>query len=414
MNYRDVLDTSIAKLMEIPKISDEEGQKLLQEAVEYSQRYKAYNLANDAAKKLQSQASPSAVLANMKEQSQRLLSSGSKSIQPVGRMAEDFLNYIEHGGFAVPTPFQSLNKVLPGNGLLLGTNTRLIAPPAAGKSELATMCAEYVASQGIPVLYVMTEMRYYDAVIRGVSRIGGINSLRIHKLHSSQDEQLISAFMKSCDEYFRVFGSHLFYVEVPGTATMYDIASYIGQIRKNLELSDDSPFFVVIDYLQMLSTGNDNLDFSGQDTAKVSRLAEMDSELARGCKVALLSISDITKDELSKSSTQKGMTLNSLRGSSRLSHNCDTVIYLYSEQAQSGSGKADDDPWEVYANGVKARNAQDPILEKLEKARKNYPLGGDACNAYARIELGKNRSGVKGFQIPLVYQKAYHRMIEIS
>ncbi|GAB6060681.1 DnaB-like helicase C-terminal domain-containing protein [Desulfonatronum parangueonense] len=413
MSYRERLDARLAELVGIPKISDEEGRKLVEEAIEYSRRCKAYNLAKDAAKKLQSQASPLTVLSEMKEQSQRLLSSGSKSLQPVGRMAEDFLNYIEHGGFAIPTPFQSLNKVLPGNGMLLGTNTRLIAPPAAGKSELATMCAEYVASLGIPVLYIMTEMRYYDAVIRGISRIGGINSLKIHKLHSSQDEQLISTFMKSCDEYFRVFGNYLFYVEVPGTATTYDIASYIGQIRKILELPDDSPFFVVIDYLQMLSTGNDNLDFGGQDTAKVTKLAGMDSDLARECNVALLSISDITKDELSKSSSQKGMTLNSLRGSSRLSHNCDTVIYLYSEQAQSGSGKADDDPWEVYASGVKARNAEDPILEKLEKARKLYPLGGDAGNAYARIELGKNRSGEKGFQLPLVYQKAYHRMIEI-
>ncbi|SMP81846.1 DnaB-like helicase C terminal domain-containing protein [Desulfonatronum zhilinae] len=413
MSYREKLDTRLAELVNYPEISEEEGQKLLEAAREYSQRHRAHTVASQALKQLESLASPLAVLSDMKEKSQKILSSGSKSLQAVGNMAEDFLNYIEHGGLAIPTPFHGLNAVLPGNGLLIGTVTRLIAPPSAGKSDLATMCAEFVASMGIPVLYVMTEMRYYDAVIRGVSRFGGINSLKIHKLKSAQDEDLMSSFADACEKYFQTVGKHLFYVEVSGTATTYDIASYVSQIRKKLDLPEDSPFMVVIDYLQMLSTGNDNLDFGGQDTAKVTKLAGMDADLARENNVALLSISDITKDELSKSTSDKGMSLNSLRGSSRLSHNCDTVLFLYSEQAQAGSGKADSDPWELYSEGVKHRNLQDPVLEKLEKARKTYPPGGDAANAYARIELGKNRSGNKGFQLPIVYQKAYHRMIEI-
>lgn len=413
MSYRDTLDTRLAELMGFPEISDEEGQKLLEEAHEYTRRFKAYNLATDAAKRLQSQASPLTVLSELKEQSQALLSTSTFLVQSVGDFIEEYIDsFGESGRYCVPTPFAGLNEAL-GGGFHGGGLSRISAPPGHGKTELALTCAEYAAASGVLTIYISMEMSKEELVDRGVARIGGINSRHLRS-KSSLPDALKGGIEDALDKYMQVYSNTLHFVEGSYDTTPYVIASYIAHIRQQHGMSKDSPFLVVIDYVQLLNTGNEKIDSAPNETVKISELAVMEKRLARDNNVTVLSISDITKVEQAKADTESGLSLNSLRGSNRLGHSADCVIFLYSEQSFGEEGKAEHDPWMVYSENLKKGNAQHPMLERLEKARKLYPLGGEPVTAYARIELGKNRWGRKGVQIPLVYQKAYHRMFEIQ
>ena len=413
MSYREKLDTRLAELVKYPEISEEEGQKLLEAAREYSQRHHAHIMAAQAMEQLESLASPLAVLSEINEQSQVLLSTTASSVKAVGDLLEEYITSFDgNARYYVPTPFPTLNEEL-GGGIHGGGVKMISAPPGAGKTDLVCLCAEYAAVLRIPTLYVSMEMSWEDLFDRGIARIGGVNSRYLRDKKGLSDE-MKETIAKAVDKYAESYFDSLFFLEGDYDTTPSMIASQVAAIRKKKGLSKESPFFVVIDYIQLLNTGKEKVDTAPNETLKVSELAVMLKRLARDNNVAVLAISDITKEEQTKSTGKHGLSLNSLRGSNRLGHSADCVAFLYSEQSLSDEGKAEDDPWRIYTDNLKKGNERHPMIERLEKARKAYPLGGASATAYARIELGKNRWGRKGVQIPLLYHKAYHRMLEIQ
>ena len=137
-------------------------------------------------------------------------------------------------------------------------------------------------------------------------------------------------------------------------------------------------------------------------------------QLARDCGVAVLAISDITKDEQQKSFASKEFTLNSLRGSNRIGHAADTVMALYSESSEAEGGKATDDPWDMCVKKVSSSERAQDFVESVKRAKKDYKTGGDGAAVYARLELIKNRAGQgRGSQF-LLYHRAYHRFEPVT
>jgi replicative DNA helicase len=247
-----------------------------------------------------------------------------------------------------------------------------------------------------------------ELIARGVSRAGAINSKVLEGGEEAvkQQEERIEATVGS---YFSQVAPNLYIIEGGSDTTPAKIHSQIASVRAQRQLQSDAPLLVVVDYIQLLSTGIDLIDLGPNETAKVTELAWKLKVLARDNNVALLGISDVTKEEQSNYTKDRGLTFNALRGSNRLGHSADCVLFLYSEQSMAGEGKAESDPWEYCARSFQAANHNDPRLELLEKARRKYPLGGAPSTAYARLEIFKNRRGRRGVQIPLVYEKAYHR-----
>jgi replicative DNA helicase len=156
------------------------------------------------------------------------------------------------------------------------------------------------------------------------------------------------------------------------------------------------------------------MDNGPNETQKITELAVKVKQMARDSNVAVLVLSDITKDDQGKIIKGEEFTLNSLRGSNRIGHAADTVIGLSSEGSKADGGKASRDPWEIYAEKINSSEKAQPFIESLMTARKNHPIGGDSATVYARLELIKNRSGQgRGNQF-LLYHRAYHKFEEVS
>ena len=172
---------------------------------------------------------------------------------------------------------------------------------------------------------------------------------------------------------------------------------------------------MVIDYLQLLNTGDEKLD-SGQanETAKVSQVAVQLKQLARDSGAAVLALSDIIKSEQGAAFKGAEFTLNMLRGSNRIAHAADVVLALYSEAGQADGGKAEATPGKCWRSKVQDSPRARDFVRSLDDLRQAHPTGGESAAVYSRLELLKNRGGRgRGSQV-LLYERAYHRFKGLS
>lgn len=408
MDFMKQIDERLGKILEYAPITETEGQMLLQEALDSSLRSKAAFLAHDTIEALRKTDSPLTTLTSMGQNVRSLMAGGVGEVSSVLDGMDDFVSDLRSTDLVVPTPFPQVNANI-GGGLRNKSYLLISSTAGGGKTTLASYTADYAASCGYPVLYISMEMAKHDLIERSLARIGNY-SVDLFRDKENLDSEKVESSLAT---YLEAIAPNMFIVEGGYDTTPAWIASAIAQIRARLNLSEDTPFLVVIDYVQLLNTGIEALDTVSGEAAKVSQLAQMVKNLARDSNVAVFGISDITKEEYAKSTKNTGLSLNSLRGSSRLGHSADIVLFLYSEQSIAQGGKAKHDPWAICEENLGKGVGNQDILEKISKARSEYALGGSSGTAFARLEFGKNRTGACGGSIPLIYHKAYHRMSEI-
>jgi replicative DNA helicase len=328
--------------------------------------------------------------------------------------AEALLEYITGTGAGrVLTPFPMLND-LTGGGFANGTKTALVSPPGGGKSTVSAQIADYAAGQGIPTIFVSMEMSQEQLFVNSLARAASINSSKIMSPYSTIKEAVINQVAEVAETYFKTAGKYLYIVEGGYNTTPARISTMVSKIRADLKMSRNDPFLVVIDYLQLLYTGIEAMDIGPNETQKISELAVRVKQLARDSNVAILALSDVTKEEQKNSNESKELTLNSLRGSNRIAHAADVVIALYSESAQADGGKAKKDPWAVYVKKVESSETAIDVIQSIQNAKQENPIGGEGAAVYARMELIKNRAGQgRGSQF-LLYHRAYHKFVPIT
>lgn len=315
---------------------------------------------------------------------------------------EEFINYLGGCGQKIPTGIALLDQEL-GGGLASGTLAIIASPPGGGKTTEATQMADFIASNGIPVCYVSMEMPRNHLSLRSLSRIGSINSRVIEK-GSDNLGSYAQRVQDALSSYAEVVAPNLYILEGNESITPAKIQAAIANIRAQRELPEDSLMVVIIDYLQLLDTGNPALDNGPNENAKISELAWKIKSLASQNNVAIVAISDVTKEEQSHANSKKGMTLGALRGSNRIAHSADYVIMIYSGQRDQDS-EPDQDTWSPITK-VNGKS----VVEKLKSLRNSKLMNNlDAHPVLSRLEILKNRFGVKGAMIPLIYEKGYHR-----
>ena len=314
----------------------------------------------------------------------------------------------------VATPFDTLNGLL-GGGLQGGKLYVLAAPPGGGKTTLSTQIADYAAAAGIPAAYVALEMGRGQLFDYALARKLGWNSAKVEARsyrHSERDRAALAAAAK---DYLETVAPFLSVIEGDWHTTAAALNAWVIQARARYGITPSSPALVVIDYLQLLNTGDEKLD-GGQanETAKVSQVAVQLKQLARDSGAAVLALSDIIKSEQGAAIKGAEFTLNMLRGSNRIAHAADVVLALYSEAAQTDGGKAASDPWQVLADKYQDNARARDFVRSLDDLRQAYPTGGESAAVYSRLELLKNRGGRgRGSQV-LLYERAYHRFLGLS
>ena len=314
----------------------------------------------------------------------------------------------------VATPFDHLNDLL-GGGLHGGKLYVLAAPPGGGKTTLSCQIADHAAALGVPVAYVALEMGRGQLFDYALSRRLGMNSAKVEARAFQRSERDRAAMAQAARDYLEQVAPRLSVIEGDWNTTPAALNGWVAQARARFALAATAPVLVVVDYLQLLNTGDEKLDSGGaNETPKVSQVAVLLKQLARDSGAAILALSDVVKSEQSGALKGAEFTLNMLRGSNRIAHAADVVLALYSEAAAADGGKAQADPWDMLAQKFQDSPRARDFTRALDDMRHANPTGGDAATVRARLELLKNRGGRgRGSQV-LLYERAYHRFKGLS
>lgn len=314
----------------------------------------------------------------------------------------------------VATPFEHLNALL-GGGLHGGKLYVLAAPPGGGKTTLSCQIADHAAALGCPVAYVALEMGRGQLFDYALARRLGMNSAKVEARAFQRSERDRAVLAEAARDYLETVAPRLSVIEGDWNTTPAALNGWVAQARARFALAAAAPVLVVVDYLQLLNTGDDKLDSGGaNETPKVSQVAVLLKQLARDSGAAVLALSDVVKSEQGAAMKGAEFTLNMLRGSNRIAHAADVVLALYSEAAQADGGKAASDPWDLLGQKFQDSPRARDFTRALDDLRHAHPTGGDAATVRARLELLKNRGGRgRGSQV-LLYERAYHRFKGLS
>lgn len=314
----------------------------------------------------------------------------------------------------VTTPFETLNDLL-GGGLHGGKLYVLAAPPGGGKTTLSCQIADHAAAMGCPVAYVAMEMGRGQLFDYALARHIGMNSAKVEARAFQRSERDRAALAEAAKDYLETVAPWLSVIEGDWNTTAAALNAWVVQVRARYAITATAPVLVVVDYLQLLNTGDDKLDSGGaNETPKVSQVAVQLKQLARDTGAAILALSDVVKSEQGAAMKGAEFTLNMLRGSNRIAHAADVVLALYSEAAKGDGGKADSDPWDMLGQKFQDSPRARDFTRALDDLRHAHPTGGPGAVVRARLELLKNRGGRgKGSQV-LLYERAYHRFKGLS
>lgn len=401
----DSCDSRLIELKDI-QLDDSEADDLLAYARELTLRCRTQSAARSILYLLQENKQIPSVLDFADTSVKQLLRFDQSVVESQQAFLEDLMNYLEDRGQRIPTGIPLLDHHL-GGGLAGGSLAVFCSPPSGGKTAIAGQITDYVAAAGIPVLYVSIEMSRNALALRSISRMAGIDSKILERGVNNWGDHA-EHIGRYVEHYADGLSPYLYVLDEGEILTPATIRSAISVIRAKSATPDDVPILVVIDYLQLLQTGNAAIDNAPNETVKITELAWKVKLLAKDTNVAIIAISDVTKEEQSNADGAKGMTLGAMRGSNRIAHSADYVMLLYSGQREKDSD-SDQDLWTPirYVNNK-------PVSEQLAKLRKSSVLTSlEGYSVLARLDLAKNRFGVKGAMIPLVYQKAYHRFLPV-
>lgn len=223
---------------------------------------------------------------------------------------------------AVPTPWAHVNDVLAYGGLHAGSLTTVAARSGGGKTVAFLNCAEYAALNGYKVAFFSIEMVGRELRNRMLASASGQRLRQIANYQLADDAtdpnywdsadrgKVRSASDKLRDTTLRIWDD-------PGF-TMDFVYQQCQLMKRTVGLD-----LVVVDYIQRVrpTVNRQRRDLEIADTTSAMKI------LAQKLQVAVLTGSQLNRDE--------EVSLNSLRESSSIEHDSDT-IWAISHEYQDG------------------------------------------------------------------------------
>jgi len=236
-------------------------------------------------------------------------------IREVLRRAQEKLEQLAQNKNAItglPTGFYELDKVTAG--LHAGEMIIVAARPGMGKTAFALNLAANAAFGTKKAVAVFNlEMPAEQLVNRMISAVGGIDS---HKL---QTGQLQHNDWKRYNEAMSQLADTNIYIEDNAGIT----ASEIRAKCRRLANTEEGLGIVIIDYLQLVTSGGKRPDSRQQEVSEISRsLKTMAMEL----KVPVIALAQLSRNAEKRESNQP--MLADLRESGSIEQDADMVLFI--------------------------------------------------------------------------------------
>lgn len=243
--------------------------------------------------------------------------------------------YLNPGKFrGIQTGFRRFDRLT--NGLHGSELIILAARPGVGKSALAMNIVEHVAKQGKTVAVFSLEMSNEQLIERMLS---SMSTVPLEYIKSGQlpggasDLAKLRVAQETICSKMQLFGND--YANIKPS----EIASQCRRLKAQHGLD-----LVVIDYLQLMSSGGRNRnDGRAQEVAEISRALKL---LAKELNVPVIALSQLKRDaEIRNIKGKEGSgggepVLSDLRESGAIEQDADIVLFIHKESdSQSGNTK---------------------------------------------------------------------------
>ena len=333
--------------------------------------------------------------------SEKLLkqSLNDRQLQPMtNHLGELTENLFTKESASIATSSPHLNNVLNG-GFMAGKLYVIGAPPGNGKSTLCAWCGDYAASLGAKIIYASYEMSREQLWIASLARLGKLNSAVIEARRFLDGEYaardtLESRLLKAIASYQDTIAPHLSIIEADITHTPAKLKAIVKKLDADL---------LIVDYLQLLQSGDQKLDNSYQETLRVSRIATELKRVARDTGAAVVAISDINKAAYQNAIAGGELDMGALRDSFKIAHSADVILLLQSGVVITGKGESKTKLDQLQLLAHKYPEKQ----RVLDRIREDYPINHNTADTYSRLTIVKNRGGKLGEPV-FKYSRALH------
>ena len=218
------------------------------------------------------------------------------------------------------TGFAELNKLTSGfkkNELII-----LAARPSIGKSTLALNFAANVCRNKKHVALFSLEMGHDQLIMRLLSTYSGLPLNKIVSGDLNDEEMRLLMQARTTINKFPL------YIDQTSTTNLRDIKAKCQKLKREGHLD-----FIIIDYLQLLSSGENKLN-RVEEVSKISRALK---EMARLFEIPVLALSQLSRNIEQRE--DKRPVLADLRESGSIEQDADVVMFLHREVPKKQEGE---------------------------------------------------------------------------
>lgn len=247
---------------------------------------------------------------------------------------KQFISGIKTAKPPISTGFDRLDQALDG-GLYSGLYT-IGAISSIGKTSYLIQMADQIAEQGQDVLFFSIEMSRAEIMAKSISRLTIQNVIKdsqhyqrtdaktMHQIlngswyssYSKRERHLISSSIQN----YKQFAGHLYIVE---TVSAFTIQELVQTVNTFIQQTQSHPV-VMIDYLQLLSTGKGMTDKQSIDAA-IRTL----KQLSRSACIPIIAISSFNR-----SSYHSEVAMDSFKESGGIEYGADVLIGMQIDQEE--------------------------------------------------------------------------------
>lgn len=232
-----------------------------------------------------------------------LLNDSDEAPEHIAKELEDYLKELEENPIdqvGIPTGFPVYDKAI-GGGLRKGTVNVIGARPKTGKTLLSDNMGQFIASKGIPVLNMDTEMAKQDHIHRVLAMMTETEISDIETGKFADNPDTYTKIHKAAKELKQ---TKLFHKSIAGKAFEDQISIMKRWLVKEVGLNDDGTAkdcVIFYDYLKLMDTSG-----MTQDLKEYQVLGFMMTQLhnfAVKFKVPIVAFIQLNRDGITKEST---------------------------------------------------------------------------------------------------------------
>ncbi len=242
-------------------------------------------------------------------------SSEFKPIRDVLAIAKEKLEQLsknKHQVTGIETGFPDLDKVT--SGFHPGEVIILAARPGMGKTALALNMGVNAAMTTEKAIAIFTlEMPAEQLVNRMISSTGTIDSYKL------QTGQMQHNDWKKYNEAMSQLSSTNIYIEDNATITISEIKAKCRRLANQ----DHGLGLVIIDYLQLITTGSKRIESRQQEVAEISRTLKT---MAMELRVPVVALAQLSRNAEKRDNNEPMLT--DLRESGQIEQDADLVMFI--------------------------------------------------------------------------------------